>query len=147
MKRTIIIMALALIVSAAMLNDTAAAADGRGEPLRLMRRPDIHGGTIVFAWQGDLWSVPADGGTAKRLTVHVGIEDHPKFSPDGTMIALRGDYNERRNSLFVMPAGGGRRSPLGSPRHRSMHESAQLKHMQEKYTHKGGPIFHCLNVS
>ena len=90
MKKTIIILALALIVSAVMLTDTAVAADGRGEPIRLMRRPDIHGGTIVFAWQGDLWSVPAEGGLARRLTVHVGIEDHPKFSPDGTMIAITG---------------------------------------------------------
>lgn len=112
MKKTIAILALALIVSAVMLHDTAAAADGRGEPIRLMRRPDIHGNTIVFAWQGDLWSVPAEGGLARRLTVHVGIEDHPKFSPDGTMIAITGDYNERRNALFVMPAEGGRPKQL-----------------------------------
>jgi tricorn protease len=107
MNRVITILAIALIVSAILPIDAAAAADGRGDPLRLMRRPDIYGGTIVFTWQGDLWTVPAEGGMARRLTVNSGIEDFPKFSPDGSMIAFTGDYNERINTLFVMPAEGG----------------------------------------
>ena len=108
MKWTITFLVLALAVTAAMLPAAAAAVDGPGEPLRLMRRPDIHDGTIAFVWQGDLWSVPEEGGIARRLTVHDGTENYPKFSPDGSQIAFNGSYNERRSSLLVMPASGGR---------------------------------------
>jgi len=72
-----------------------------------MRRPDIANGRIVFSYQDDLWIVPEEGGMARRLTVHLGVEDFPKFSPDGTRIAYTGDYNERTNALFVIPAEGG----------------------------------------
>ena len=111
MKRIIAITALVLVAS--MLSfDAIAAADAREEPLRLMRRPDVYGDTVVFVWQGDLWTVPVEGGTARRLTVHLGIEDYPKFSPDGRRIAFTGDYNERRHTLFVMPSEGGRPKQL-----------------------------------
>jgi tricorn protease len=72
-----------------------------------MRHPDIHAGNIVFSYQNDLWLVPEAGGTARRLTVHIGVEDYPKFSPDGEWIAFSADYDESRGAVFVMPAGGG----------------------------------------
>jgi tricorn protease len=78
-----------------------------GEPVRLMRHPDIHEGQIVFTWQGDLWVVAEEGGTARRLTVHKGTENYPKFSPDGKWIAFTGDYNECLNAVNVIPSGGG----------------------------------------
>lgn len=113
MKKGILITILALAAGILPLAGAAqpAAVESPGappvEPLRLMRRPDIHGGTIVFSYQGDLWSVPEAGGIARRLTVHVGVEDYPKFSPDGRWIAFSGDYNERSEALFVIPAAGG----------------------------------------
>ena len=53
----------------------------------LMRFPDVHDNTIVFIYGEDIWSVPAEGGVATRLTIHDGDERFPKFSPDGRMIA------------------------------------------------------------
>ncbi|MBD3178463.1 MAG: hypothetical protein GF417_02105 [Candidatus Latescibacteria bacterium] len=76
-------------------------------PLRLMRRPTINGGKVVFHYQDDLWIVSEDGGVARRLTVHPGTEDYAIFSPDGKWIAYRGDYNERSGALCVIPAKGG----------------------------------------
>jgi len=76
------------------------------EPIRLMRRPDINNGRIVFEWAGDLWMVPEEGGQARRVTVHEGTEGYPKFSPDGKWIAFSGDMNERSNSICVLPADG-----------------------------------------
>ena len=38
------------------------------------RFPAIHGDTIVFTSEGDLWSVDIKGGTARRLTTHAGLE-------------------------------------------------------------------------
>jgi tricorn protease len=43
---------------------------------------------IVFVFGGDLWSVPRQGGDARRLTVGVGLESDPAFSPDGRLEAL-----------------------------------------------------------
>ena len=45
-----------------------------GEEARLLRFPAIHGKTIVFTYAGDLYTVPADGGTARKLTNHDGFE-------------------------------------------------------------------------
>ena len=50
---------------------------------RLLRFPDIHKDKIAFVYAGDIWIVAANGGAARRLTSHKGIELFPKFSPDG----------------------------------------------------------------
>jgi tricorn protease len=73
---------------------------------RLLRFPDISGDRIAFCYAGDLWSAPADGGTAARLTTHPGLELFPKFSPDGEWIAFTGQY-EGDEQVYVMPASGG----------------------------------------
>jgi tricorn protease len=70
------------------------------------RDPDIHGDRIVFASEGDLWIVPAGGGSAQRLTSHPGSEYFPKFSPDGKTIAFTGEYDGNQD-VFVMDTQGG----------------------------------------
>jgi tricorn protease len=75
-------------------------------PAHLMRYADIHAGTIVFTYEDDLWTVPAAGGDARRLTVHPGIEYRAKFSPDGRWIAFTGEY-DGNGDVFVMDARGG----------------------------------------
>ena len=64
------------------------------------------GKTIAFAWRGDLWSVPATGGVAKRLTSHSATDAQPKFSPDGKRIAFISSRNGGDN-VYVMSATGG----------------------------------------
>src|SRR5262245_23505578 len=49
---------------------------------RLLRFPAIHDQSIVFTYAGDLYSVPAAGGVARKLTSHVGFEMFARFSPD-----------------------------------------------------------------
>src|SRR5262249_14831581 len=61
---------------------------------------------IVFAYAGDLWSVPRGGGSAVRLTSGTGNETNPVFSPDGTQLAFTGEYDGNVD-VFVMPATGG----------------------------------------
>ena len=73
---------------------------------KLLRMPDINRNLVVFVYAGDIWSVPAGGGDAKRLTSHQGLEIFPKISPDGRWIAFSGEYSGSRQ-IFVMPSAGG----------------------------------------
>ena len=73
---------------------------------RLMRFPAIHGNQIVFSYAGDLYTVEADGGTARRITSHKGYEMFPRFSPDGSKIAFTAQY-DGNTEVYVMPAEGG----------------------------------------
>lgn len=70
------------------------------------RFPSIHGDTIVFAAEGDLWKVPTSGGLAMRFTSHDGNELFTEISPDGKWIAFSGEYQGNRD-VYVMPATGG----------------------------------------
>ncbi len=73
---------------------------------RLMRYPDINKNLIAFVYAGDIWTVDANGGEARRLTSHPGMELFPKISPDGKWIAFSGEYSGSRQ-IFVMPSNGG----------------------------------------
>lgn len=57
---------------------------------------------IVFSWAGDLRSVPVQGGSASRLTVHPADERRALFSPDGKTLAFESDRDGPRN-LYLMP--------------------------------------------
>ncbi|MBL7729072.1 MAG: PD40 domain-containing protein, partial [Dinghuibacter sp.] len=62
--------------------------------------------TIVFSFEGDLWKVPAAGGTALRITAMQGNETHARFSPDGQWIAFTGRQLGNPD-IYIMPASGG----------------------------------------
>ncbi|KPJ60697.1 MAG: protease [Latescibacteria bacterium DG_63] len=70
------------------------------------RYPAIHGETIVFTAEGDLWAVSTEGGTAQRLTTHHGRETCPAISPDGTLLAFSAQY-EGPTEVYTMPLRGG----------------------------------------
>lgn len=72
----------------------------------LYQTPTLSRTTIAFAYAGDLWSVPREGGVARRLTSHVGIESDPHYSPDRSLIAFTGEY-DGNTDVFVMHADGG----------------------------------------
>ena len=73
---------------------------------RLLRFPNINRDLVVFVYAGDIWSVPASGGDARRLTSHPGLELFPKISPDGRWIAFSAEYSGSRQ-VYVMAAAGG----------------------------------------
>ncbi len=69
-------------------------------------QPTIHGDTIVFVCEEDLWTVPAAGGTARRLTTDRGPVQFPRFSPDGSKLAYSA-RDEGPAEVYVMDAEGG----------------------------------------
>ncbi|MDZ7291454.1 MAG: PDZ domain-containing protein, partial [candidate division KSB1 bacterium] len=76
------------------------------EEARLLRFPAIHGNQIVFTYAGNLYTVAANGGIARKLTTHDGYEMFARFSPDGKYIAFTGQY-DGNTEVFLIPATGG----------------------------------------
>ena len=74
---------------------------------RVLRFPAIYGDQIVFSYAGDLYSVSASGGMARKLTSYYeGYEAFARFSPDGKNIAFTGEYDGNRE-VYLIPAEGG----------------------------------------
>jgi len=82
----------------------------------LLQRADVGAESIVFTYEGDLWLVDKDGGTAHRVTRHQGYEGWAKFSPDNKWIAFSASYDGGYD-VYVMPATG------GEPRRLTFHPS------------------------
>ncbi len=64
------------------------------------------GSRIAFCYKGDIYTVPAAGGTAVRLTTQDSYEQTPVWSPDGSQIAFSSDRYGNFD-VYVMPASGG----------------------------------------
>ena len=88
-----------LFLSASILATTWAQA-------ALPRFPQPYGDRIVFAADGNVWSVPKTGGTAERLTSAPGQDMMPRVSPDGRWIAYT-EASKAGTDIWVIPANGG----------------------------------------
>ena len=73
---------------------------------RLLREPTISKDYVAFVYANDIWIVSRAGGSARRVTTHVGSEFSPKFSPDGRYIAFSGQY-DGNTDVFIVPVDGG----------------------------------------
>lgn len=52
-----------------------------------LRHPHLHGDTLVFVAEDDVWTSPVAGGRAYRLTADAVPVARPRLSPDGTQVA------------------------------------------------------------
>ena len=93
---------LILFILLTAINPTTFAL----EETRLLRFPAIHGDRIAFSYAGDLYTVPAEGGIARKLTGDAGYEMFPRFSPDGKHLAFTAQY-DGNTEVYLMAAEGG----------------------------------------
>ncbi len=97
MKTTIISLGLLIAAGAAHAANPMWVRDARISP---------DGTRIVFSYKGDLYTVPAQGGDAVRVTTGPAYESAPVWSPDGRSIAYASDRNGGKD-IFIIPAEGG----------------------------------------
>ncbi len=98
MKKTALLFLISLFVSATSFSQKEA---------RLLRFPAVHDNQVVFTYAGDLYTVPVQGGVARKLTSYSdGYEMFAKFSPDGKHIAFTGQY-DGNTEVFLIPSEGG----------------------------------------
>lgn len=90
----------------ALLAVALAAPTARAAREPWCRTPALHGETIVFAAEGDLWLTTLEGGPARRLTTHPDEESHPAIDATGERIAFVAAY-EGPSEVYVMPLAGG----------------------------------------
>ena len=114
---------------------------------RLLRFPAIHGDRIVFTYAGDLYTVPAKGGIARRLTSHEGFEMFARFSPDGKTLAFTGQYDgntevyrHARRRRRAAPADLHRHA--GPRRRQRSHGAQQHRHRLEEQRRNPVPFAH-----
>ena len=95
-----------IFLSAALLA-ASLASFAQQNPL-WMRYPAISpdGSTIVFAYKGDIYSVPSQGGEARQLTTNAAFDSYPIWSPDGKKIAFASN-REGSMDVYVINANGG----------------------------------------
>ena len=111
------LIAVAITVLAA--GEVFAAGTNDGLPLKAGRHVEFDtsegtwmsldlspdGRTIVFDLLGDLYSLPVDGGKARRLTSGLAFDSQPVYSPDGASIAFLSDRSGAEN-VWVAHADG-----------------------------------------
>lgn len=90
-------------LAAALLLAASASAEPVVYARDLALSPD--GQTLAFAWAGDLWLAPAEGGTASRLTAHPADDSRPVWSHDGAWIAFASNRTGS-NCVYVMTREG-----------------------------------------
>jgi tricorn protease len=99
MKKTALLIFLSILFSGFLF--------AQKEEMRLMRFPAVHGDQVVFTYAGDLYTVPLEGGVARKLTSYAaGYEMFARFSPDGKHIAFTGQY-DGNTEVFLVPSEGG----------------------------------------
>lgn len=99
MKKTLSALTLIAAVGVA-----AQAADSPLWMRHVRISPD--GRIIAFTYKGDIYTVPATGGQATRLTTNPAYDTEPVWSPDGRSIAFASD-REGGMDVYIMPSMGG----------------------------------------
>ncbi len=106
MRRVFIALFLILIAVPGLISQQPATVDvtvHEGTSMAIALSPDKR--TLVLDLQGGLWTLPASGGTATRITDEYSDARQPSWSPDGRRIAYQG-YRDGTWRIWSMAANG-----------------------------------------
>jgi tricorn protease len=95
-----------LVLLLLLVINSSTSAQNLPNTTRLLRFPATNDRQIVFCYAGELYTVPKDGGTARRLTSGPGYSSFPRFSADGAQLAFTSQY-DGNTEVYVMPGEGG----------------------------------------
>ena len=95
-----------LLLAALLLGATATASIA--ENIRFASHPSLSpdGKTIYFSYDGDIYSVSAQGGQATAVITMKGVQDYPIVSPDGKWLAFSSDI-QGNNDVYAVQLSGG----------------------------------------
>ncbi|REE60647.1 tricorn protease [Streptomyces sp. 3212.3] len=71
-----------------------------------LRFPHLHGELVAFTAEDDVWVAPLDGGRAWRVSADNVPVNHPRVSPDGTVVAWT-STRDGAPEVHVAPIDGG----------------------------------------
>jgi tricorn protease len=100
-----VIRRLAIVVLGLALGVASAVMPAAAPPL-FLQHPSLSRDTIAFEFAGEIWTVPREGGGARRLVAGQGRNGAPVFSPDGSLVAFTGTYDGNAD-VYVVPVAGG----------------------------------------
>jgi tricorn protease len=72
----------------------------------LYRAPSLSDTQVAFRFADDVWTVPRDGGVARRLTSSGNVTEGPFFSPDGQTLAYTASVAGNTDVYTLAAAGG-----------------------------------------
>ena len=94
------------------------------------------GSRIAFCYKGDIYTVPAGGGNASRLTVSDDYEANPVWSPDSRSIAFASDRNGNFD-IYIIDAAG------GTPRRLTYNSASEIP---ETFTPDGSAVMFSASI-
>ncbi|MGC0332082.1 tricorn protease [Streptomyces sp. SAI-170] len=71
-----------------------------------LRFPHVHGESVAFTAEDDVWLAPLDGGRAWRVSADNVPVSHPRISPDGTTVAWT-STRDGAPEVHIAPVEGG----------------------------------------
>ena len=101
-----VVLPIAVMFAAIAASAYADENVSDAQPTKLLRYPDVYQDQVVFCYAGDVWKSDFDGRNVVRITAHQGLEEFPKFSPDGKYIAFTGQY-DGSDQVYVVSSDGG----------------------------------------
>ena len=94
------------VISAALLALSLFTQSAFAQQTLLLKQPSVSADKLAFVYAGDIWVAERNGSNPRRLTSSPAEESSPIFSPDGSQIAFRADY-ESNTDVYVIPVTGG----------------------------------------
>jgi tricorn protease len=115
-----------LLINLFLMAFFMAAAAGEDA---FVRYPAISsdGNELLFTYQGDIWKVNAQGGSAMRLTTNPANDTRPLWSPDNKAVAFSSNRNGNYD-IYTFDIAG---NPVNQLTHHSKHDILSSWHGEE----------------